>query len=601
MGPIYRFTVRVVFPCQLAEVRPAVLQVRTFLVQQGVDEAEAASCELALAEACNNAVQYAAGAGREESVVVEALVDAEEIELRVEDHTMGFDLPLAAAGVPDPECESGRGLFLMRSLMEEVIYLRALTGNTLVLRRRRVNPSTGLEASLESTVELQRRRLEDERIIRDMAEELSSCYESLSAIFRYGAEQASHVSIRDFADRLLRDLLRITGAGWYVLRVVEDGEGQLGVFSASEADLLLEPLPIPVEEETPLAVECRAVHSRRDAWFDGGSPLATGDPLAGVGQGAVGLVHPVFFGETLIGTLAVGGRSSEFGLTAARTNVVHTFGDFLAIQIVNSRYQEERVSNLLVARELEIARHIQRSLLVKLLPEMPGVELAGYCESASQVGGDFFDVVQVSEKGMLVLISDVMGKGIPAAMFAVILRSLVRASLPLATRPAALLAQVNRLLYEELNNVEMFITAQLAYVDLASRQLVVANAGHCPMLIAGSAGSDPVCVAPEGIPLGVLANPEFEQEIVPLEGDMWALLYTDGLTESGNPEGEQFGQRRLARWLAASSRSGRSVGQMKQELLRRLSAFRGEHALPDDQTFMIMALHADPGCELGSR
>jgi serine phosphatase RsbU (regulator of sigma subunit)/anti-sigma regulatory factor (Ser/Thr protein kinase) len=591
--PIHRLTIRLCFPCELAAVRPAVLQVRAFLVQQGLNEEEIGACELALAEACNNAVQYATGTEGHKPVCVEALVDGASIELRVEDHTPEFALP-EESGIPDPYEESGRGVYLMRSLMEEVSCLRGKDGNCLVMRRRRTN-AVANEPAVATMAELQRRQLEEDQIIRDMADELSSCYESLSAIFRYGAEQTSNVNIRDFADRLLQDLLRITGADWYVLRLVSEADGQVAVFTASEPELSLEPLSIPrdQDQDPPAAVESRAIHSHRDAWFDQGSPLADDDPLLAVKRGSVGLVHPVYFGEALMGTLAVGGDAEGFNLTAARTNVIHTFGDFLAIQIVNSRYQESRVSSLLVARELEIARHIQRSLLVKLLPEMPGVGLAGYCESASQVGGDFFDVIRVSDTGMLILISDVMGKGIPAAMFAVIMRSLVRASLPLAARPAELLAQVNRLLYEELNNVEMFITAQLVYLDMEARRLIVANAGHCPMLIVRRDTRDLLSVAPEGIPLGVFAEPEFAEEVVPLATDMQALLYTDGLTESGNPQGEHFGERRLADWLVSSTDPRQSAGQMKEELLRRLRAFRGDHALPDDQTFMIITIHAD--------
>jgi serine phosphatase RsbU (regulator of sigma subunit)/anti-sigma regulatory factor (Ser/Thr protein kinase) len=590
MEPVHRLTLRLCFPCELAAVRPAVLQVRAFLVQQGLGEEETGACELALAEACNNAVQYATGAYRDQPICVEALVDGTSIELRVEDHTPEFELP-EGNGIPDPYEESGRGVYLMRSLMEEVNCLRGHDGNCLVLRRRRAH-FVANDPAMMTMAELQRRQMEEDRIIRDMADELSSCYESLSAIFRYGAEQTSDVNIRDFAHRLLQDLLRITGAGWYVLRLVSEADGQVAVFTASEPEFSLEPLSIPKEQDQdpPTAVELRAIHSRRDAWFDQGSPLAENDPLLAVKRGAVGLVHPVYFGESLMGTLAVGGDARGFNLTAARTNVIHTFGDFLAIQIVNSRYQESRVSSLLVARELEIARHIQRSLLVKLLPEMPGVGLAGYCESASQVGGDFFDVIRVSDSGMLLLISDVMGKGIPAAMFAVIMRSLVRASLALAPRPAELLAQVNRLLYEELNNVEMFITAQLVYLDMVGRRLIVANAGHCPMLIVRRDTGELLSIAPEGIPLGVLAEPEYMEEVVPLESHMRALLYTDGLTESCDPEGEHFGQRRLAEWLVSSTDPGQSAGQMKDELLRRLRAFRGDHALPDDQTFMIITL-----------
>jgi serine phosphatase RsbU (regulator of sigma subunit) len=110
------------------------------------------------------------------------------------------------------------------------------------------------------------------------------------------------------------------------------------------------------------------------------------------------------------------------------------------------------------------------------------------------------------------------------------------------------------------------------------------------MVIAVPGAREPLCVAPEGIPLGVLANPEFQEEVVPLEDDLRALLYTDGLTEVRGPNGEQFGQPRLVEWVVRSAAAGESASQMKAELLEELRGFRGDHALPDDQTFMIIAL-----------
>ena len=133
------------------------------------------------------------------------------------------------------------------------------------------------------------------------------------------------------------------------------------------------------------------------------------DPLRQVKPDSLGLVHPFYFGDTLIGTLTVGKTVSRVPFSAAQTNVVHTFADFLAIQIVNARFQAEQVNNLLMARDLQIAKNIQRNLLVKTLPQLTGFGLAGYCESARQVGGDFYDVVKLSDHSLLMVIADVMG------------------------------------------------------------------------------------------------------------------------------------------------------------------------------------------------
>jgi serine phosphatase RsbU (regulator of sigma subunit)/anti-sigma regulatory factor (Ser/Thr protein kinase) len=587
--PAQRLSLRLLLACDLADVRPASQVLRNFLAGQGIPEEELTPCELALAEACNNAIQYARPAARHQPVAVEASCDPAWIEFRVEDHTPGLEWPRKFE-VPDPHRESGRGLFLIHSLMDEVSYLRGRLGNCLVMRRRR--RQMGLSDAAAEAGELQRLRRkaeEDDRVIRDMAGELSSCYESLAAIFRYSAEAERTSNIHDFSRRLLEDLLRITGAEWYVLRLVSEGEARLTVFAASEPALYLEPLPGLETEGIPRSVESTAVLGRQDVWFDPPGGLPDQDPLSGAKPGASGLVHPVFLGETCVGTLAVGGAATSPSLTAAKVSVIHTFADFLAIQIVNARLHQERVDGLLVARELDIARRIQQSLLLKSLPELPGFELAGFCESASQVGGDFFDVIPLSDTSLLLMISDVMGKGIPAAMFAVLLRSLVRALRDLAPRPAQLLARVNRLLFQELSDVEMFITAQLVHVDLPRRRLTIASAGHCPLLMATADGAGAWAVSPEGMPLGVVQDAEYREETVTLELDSRVLLYTDGVSEAENADGELIGHELLIEWLKHSSVARRTAAQMKLDLVAELRQCQGNLALKDDQTFLILA------------
>jgi serine phosphatase RsbU (regulator of sigma subunit)/anti-sigma regulatory factor (Ser/Thr protein kinase) len=574
--------------CDLTEVRPACLAIRRFLAEQGMPEEELAPCELAVAEACNNAILYAAPTGRSESVAVEAISDDIWAEFRVEDHTPGFEWPEHLV-LPDPEHESGRGLFLIRSLMDEVVYLRGRRRNCLVMRRRRKTARREERAgSLDQVQRLRRKAEEDDRIILDMASELSSCYESLAAIFRYSAEAERASSIHDFSRRLLEDLLRITGAEWYVLRLLAEEKGRLVVFAASEPALYLDHLPAGVTLGAAPSIEAAAVIGRQDAWLDLPGGLEPRDPLALAKPGAAGLVHPVFFGETCVGTLALGGGAQSTVFNAAKVSVIHTFADFLAIQIVNARLHQERVNGLLVARELEIARHIQQSLLLKSLPELPGFALAGYCESASQVGGDFFDVIRLSDTSFLLMISDVMGKGIPAAMFAVLLRSLVRALRDLALRPAQLLTRVNQLLFQELSDVEMFITAQLVHVDLPRRRLTIASAGHCPLLMATTEGAGAWAVSPEGMPLGVVKDADFREEEVTLERDSRVLLYTDGISEAENADGELIGQELLIEWLKHSSLAGRTAVQMRDDLVAELRQCQGNQTLKDDQTFLIL-------------
>ncbi len=581
-------SLRLSVACEVGAVRPALSVVRGFLADHGVGEREAAQCQLALAEACNNAIQYALPTARHLPVGVVITCEDADLELRVEDHTPGFEWR-EPVDLPPPESEGGRGLFLIRSLMPEVIYLRGPTENWLIMRRRREPGGRCALIDPADAADLQARLEEEQHIVSAMAEELSSCYESLSAIFRYGTESERSVNFTEFPRRLLDDLLRITGAEWYVMRLLPEGESRLTVFATSAPGVFAEWLPLGEAAGPGAPLEVSAAVRRQDAWFDPPDALPPQDPLAVARPGAIGLVHPVFFGEALIGTLTVGGSPGRTSLTAAKVSVIHMFADFLAIQLVNARYQQERLNGLLVARELEIARHIQRSLLIKTLPQWPGASLAGYCESARQVGGDFYDAVKLSDTSVLLMISDVMGKGIPAAMFAVILRSLVRALRVQAPRPARLLAQVNQLLFDELSEVEMFITAQLAFVDLASRRMIVASAGHCPLLLTTAGGTDSRAISPEGMPLGVLMDAEYREETVPLEGNTRVLLYTDGVTDTENADGEIIGQDLLAEWLKQGSLGHRSADQMREDLVAELRHCQGDQVLKDDQTFLILA------------
>ena len=573
--------------CDLCEVRATAGAVRQFLAIQGCDEAELNACELALVEACNNAIKYAPPAGAHKLIVVDCLCDARRVELRVHDHTRGFDWP-AEASLPDAESESGRGLYLIRTLMDTATYFRAAGENVLVLHKQRAHGATSSPPATDS-----------DRVITEMVEELSSCYESLSAIFRYRAAQANIGELKEFAERLLADLLQITSADWFVLRLTPKGEARLEVFAVSEPALQLAPLVIAASGPDPHSVELDAANSRRVVWFDETHPLPAGDPLAAIKTDSHGLVHPIFTGENLVGTLTIGksvparavpAGSAGLVFTAGQTNVVGTFTEFLAIQVVNARFQEERVANRLVAHELELANNIQQSLLPKELPLVPGFQLAASCRSAHQVGGDFFDVLRISDHEMLLVIADVMGKGVPAAMFAAILRTMVRAAPELAHQPSALLTRVNRLLFDELSSVDMFITAQLGYLDAAARRLITVSAGHCPLLVMSSVpGAGVKEVSPEGMPLGILADTVFAEEAIQLPPQCRVLFYTDGLPEALNAQGERFGHERLVEWFQTAARERVSAAELKLSLGETMGRFQANTVLNDDQTFLIMS------------
>lgn len=571
--------------CEIEQVRPVARAAHEHLAEAGLSDEELMACELALVEACNNAVLYVMPSRQFDPIHVEVNCSPTEIEIQIHDHTAGFDLP-DKVDLAAQESESGRGLFLMQSLMDTVSYERTIGDNTLTMKKFRL-PENPRRPAPEKLDELKKKLAESEQIVTEMAEELSSCYESLSAIFRSGTELGKTDNLQNFSRSLCYDLVKITSADWFLLRIVPKRTTVLSVFASSMPDQHLPPLITNIAKASTSA-ELKAGAYRKDVLFNSENPLDSGDPLRSMQPTKVGLIHPFYFAETLIGTLTIGKSTNKRPFTAAHVNVVHTLADFLAIQIVNARIYEEQLNHRLVTRELEIAREIQRALLPKELPQLSGFSLAGFCQSARHVGGDFYDAVSVNEHSALLIIADVMGKGVPAAMFAAILRSILRGSPELTNQPAALLSRANALLHQELSEVEMFITAQLAFIDVKVKEIVVASAGHCPALIFLKNNPEPKLISPEGMPLGILADTPFTEVRESLADDCRIILYTDGVTESRNPSEQFFGLHRLVAWMNGSAKSLHSAEEIKDSLSAELKNFQEESTPRDDQTFLIL-------------
>jgi serine phosphatase RsbU (regulator of sigma subunit) len=213
--------------------------------------------------------------------------------------------------------------------------------------------------------------------------------------------------------------------------------------------------------------------------------------------------------------------------------------------------------------------------------------ISGYCASAGEVGGDVCEVLPVGRNVMLLVMADVMGKGTPAAGFARKLRELAETLAGLTPQPAELLSAINQLMYRELSESGVFITAQLALADFGAGRLTVASAGHCPLLLAHANGAGHA-LSPEGMPLGIVPRQAFAAETFPLDGSCCALLYTDGLTEARNAQGEFLGQDYLHGWLREMAPQEQSATALAHELISKLRRFQHTVAPQDDQAFLLL-------------
>jgi sigma-B regulation protein RsbU (phosphoserine phosphatase) len=236
-------------------------------------------------------------------------------------------------------------------------------------------------------------------------------------------------------------------------------------------------------------------------------------------------------------------------------------------------------------KELEIARDIQASFLPASVPQIPGFDIAAVAIPAMEVGGDFYDFVPMSGDRLAFVIADVSGKGVSAALFMAMSRTLIRASLEGQEDPAAALREANRLIARDAQS-GMFVTAFTAVLEPSWRTLACVSAGHNPPLIVHGDTGEAVFLHERGIAMGILDDMESTAEILQLRlGDM-VVMYTDGVTEAINPEFAAFGEERLTRSAVACRQL--AAPAVIEHILSDLQAFTGTAPQSDDITLIVI-------------
>ena len=204
-----------------------------------------------------------------------------------------------------------------------------------------------------------------------------------------------------------------------------------------------------------------------------------------------------------------------------------------------------------VQNELDVARDMQQSILPRQFPKQPTFEVFGNMEAARQVGGDFFDIINLEGGRVGLAIADVSGKGVPAALFMMSSRTLLKGAAIGHGEPGAALAEVNDLLEAD-NDSAMFVTVFYGVYDPATGTLTYANGGHNPPLIVHPDGSSTVLEPTGGIALGVAPGLPYGQAEAHLDPGDIVVLYTDGVTEAMDPDNVEFELERLQRVYAES-------------------------------------------------
>lgn len=260
------------------------------------------------------------------------------------------------------------------------------------------------------------------------------------------------------------------------------------------------------------------------------------------------------------------------------------------VRDITERKRAERahLEHSRMLREMELARQIQLSLLPVTPPEVPGVTLAGFCLPADHMGGDYYYFGKRDDGIIDLVVADVSGHNIGAALMTVAARSVLRAQLATGSSAGRILTAMNEILHEDLDRAELFITVFCASFDTASRTLTYANAGHSPPLLFSH--NAPACqqLDADGLLMGVHRSVHFEEKQVQLQSGDLLLIYTDGVTEADNGKGELFGIERLCKIL--HSRQRESPQAIIDAVILNVATFSGTIPMEDDVTMVVMKI-----------
>ena len=294
---------------------------------------------------------------------------------------------------------------------------------------------------------------------------------------------------------------------------------------------------------------------------------------------------PLIIRNDFYGVMLVEENDDARRFRSKRVEIVNSIAQQVVLSIQNEHLQLEMVVRERFEHEVALARQIQKTFLPEQLPELPGWELAATWLTARQVGGDFYDVIHLPGKRLGLLIADVSDKGMAAALFMALTRTLVRAVVQDTPSPAETMRRVNALIIPD-NRQSMFVTTVYGVLSLESGKFTYANAGHNPPIWINAAEKKLESLQRTGAALGIIDNLQITERTISLAQEDIILFYTDGLTEAFSPDDEMFGEGRLRQALEKSEIA--SAGGVLNELEASVNKFMGSMPAADDLTMLAL-------------
>jgi phosphoserine phosphatase RsbU/P len=408
------------------------------------------------------------------------------------------------------------------------------------------------------------------RLVREAEFELKARLLELESLYDLGLSLGGQLDLSSLADEVLFRSISLTDAGRGTLVLLEDSGAVLLERSVGSEILASRDVPAWTLPEGGVINNAAALVPTA------GMPLTSCEKCLAVA---------ISVGGRRLGVLAVADKESRDGrvldFTPTDARLLSLFANQAAAAIETARLHKEALEKERIERELELAATIQRQILPRDLPSVPGLEIAARNVPTRQVGGDYFDFFPLSGGRLAFLVADVSGKGIPAALLVSTVHAAVHLQIDEAKTISDLVARIDRHLYRYAVT-RKFLTAFFGVLDPEAGTLRYVSAGHNPALLRRADGVVEHLKA-TGVPMGMFPNSTWREEVLPMRAGDLLCVYSDGITEALDAADEEFGMERLSRLLDAAPPA---------EICRRVFDAVGEFAADvpqyDDQTLLLV-------------
>ncbi|MBI5401887.1 MAG: SpoIIE family protein phosphatase [Ignavibacteriae bacterium] len=301
----------------------------------------------------------------------------------------------------------------------------------------------------------------------------------------------------------------------------------------------------------------------------------------------ISLSIPILLKNKLIGALNFGPKPSGKAYSDEDIDLLKAFAIQSAISFENSKLKLEEINKEKIEEELKIAKGIQTGLLPKDDFNIEKLDIAGYSEPAKIIGGDFYDLIKLSETKLLLVIGDVSGKGIPAALYMSKVQAMIQFASQMFENPRDILIEVNKQIFEQIDR-KSFITMVIALFDLENNFVKISRAGHNPVLFSKNGQID--ILKNTGLGLGMEKGKFFEPNLevteIKFNPDNLFLFYSDGLNEAMDIHRNEFGLDNVIKII--SENKTKPSKEIQTSLLDAVGNFRGEAEQNDDITFVVV-------------